>query len=653
VRGQLRISFELSLLGTLLLAGVAGHSQQATFRARVDLVQLDVSVLRKDGQPVRGLEASDFTVLEDGKPQPIVALSEIDNAVSGRAVDTPLDGSGVATNAVDGHRLFLIVLDDATMRCDLPGARPGSNGALPQCMKSTKDIAHEVVASMSPGDLAAVVFTADNRRAQNWTTDRAKLLAAIDLFEPGFAGMTDRPPTPGVRPAAAKDLAPPPMDQLYDQMLLSTLTSAAVLLRDTPDRRKTIVYIGTGVRFDPDDLQGRNLGADVPVRVAAERVNDALNQLFAEAERTNISIYTFDAFGLRPGDADTLGTQFQQILASNTGGEATVHTNDFTPGVERMFTENSSYYLVGYRSSRGNDDGSIRRIEVKVDRPDVEVRAPRQHFAAKASADSEPTDLAALESVVPRHDLTLTATAAAFPARDRSSKTSPVAVVFGVTQPASDAHDDNLDVHVVAFDAEGRKERASSHQTVRAHVPASSSAGIRYEVASKLDLKPGRYVIRIAATNVALDKAGSVDVDVDVPDAAKAPLSLSDVILDTAPRVPSAPPGALAALVPVTPTVNRVFSTGMHVAAFVRLSERDRKVAGAVAIHARLLNERHEAVWNEERLMSADNFGASASADVRIDVPLAGLPSGAYALEIGASSEGATTQSRAVSFRVK
>ena len=43
-----------------------------SFRSGIDIVELDVSVLGKDRMPIRGLTAADFTVLEDGKPQPVV-----------------------------------------------------------------------------------------------------------------------------------------------------------------------------------------------------------------------------------------------------------------------------------------------------------------------------------------------------------------------------------------------------------------------------------------------------------------------------------------------------------------------------------------------------------------------------------------------------
>jgi hypothetical protein len=53
-------------------------AQTPQFRAGVDIVHLDVSVYDHAGNPVRGLTAADFTLLEDDKPRPIVAFSAVD-----------------------------------------------------------------------------------------------------------------------------------------------------------------------------------------------------------------------------------------------------------------------------------------------------------------------------------------------------------------------------------------------------------------------------------------------------------------------------------------------------------------------------------------------------------------------------------------------
>jgi Ca-activated chloride channel family protein len=54
-----------------LVAGFSVRAQQPTFRAAVDLVHFGVTVVDKQGKPVKGLTADDFQVLENGKPQAV------------------------------------------------------------------------------------------------------------------------------------------------------------------------------------------------------------------------------------------------------------------------------------------------------------------------------------------------------------------------------------------------------------------------------------------------------------------------------------------------------------------------------------------------------------------------------------------------------
>ena len=56
--------------------------QQPTFRSAVDLVQVDVVVVDKDGNQVRGLKAADFTLLDRNKPQTIATFEEVSHETS-------------------------------------------------------------------------------------------------------------------------------------------------------------------------------------------------------------------------------------------------------------------------------------------------------------------------------------------------------------------------------------------------------------------------------------------------------------------------------------------------------------------------------------------------------------------------------------------
>ena len=93
-----------------------GQGDVPQFRAGVELIQLDVAVLDDKRQPVRGLSAADFTVLENGVARPIRAFTPVELAPRTRsteavwAADVPAD---VATNQVgqqDG-RLVIILMD--------------------------------------------------------------------------------------------------------------------------------------------------------------------------------------------------------------------------------------------------------------------------------------------------------------------------------------------------------------------------------------------------------------------------------------------------------------------------------------------------------------------------------------------------------------
>jgi VWFA-related protein len=62
------------LLSTFVLGSVVVDGQTPVFRARVDLVRLDVSVRRSD-RPVAGLRAEDFVLTDNGRAQRIESAS--------------------------------------------------------------------------------------------------------------------------------------------------------------------------------------------------------------------------------------------------------------------------------------------------------------------------------------------------------------------------------------------------------------------------------------------------------------------------------------------------------------------------------------------------------------------------------------------------
>jgi VWFA-related protein len=168
----------LALVALAAMAPEAQPPQNPTFRSGADVVRIDVSVLDKNRVPVRGLAAADFIVREEGKPRPVVAAGEIvvppaPSPPASSQQDWTTDiAPDIGTNQLDQARLFVIVLDDALVFHD------------PRIAESAKEVGRAVVSRLTPVDRAAVVFTSNAALSQGFTSDRQRLLAAIETFNP-------------------------------------------------------------------------------------------------------------------------------------------------------------------------------------------------------------------------------------------------------------------------------------------------------------------------------------------------------------------------------------------------------------------------------------------------------------------------------------
>ena len=120
-----------------------------------------------------------------------------------------------------------------------------------------------------------------------------------------------------------------------------------------------------------------------------------MRDIFGAATRNNTSIYTMDPRGLATsefGVADQVSMEAdRQVLqvaidslrtiADQTDGKAIVNRNDPLPELKKMVKELSSYYLLGYTSTVAARDGRFHPIQVRVKRPNVEVKARKGYWA--------------------------------------------------------------------------------------------------------------------------------------------------------------------------------------------------------------------------------------------------------------------------------
>jgi VWFA-related protein len=574
-------------VAVLYLQSAAPQTPVPTFRTGVDVVQLDVTVLDKDRHPVRGLTADDFTILERGKPQPIVAFSAVDVPAPAASAapwirDAPLD---VVSNA-ENRRLVTIVMDDAYTKLE------------PDIMKRAKQIARNAIDQLGPGDLAAVVFTFLGR-AQNFTADRSQLIQAIDSYTPKMTGSMGPPAN-----------CNPTLGRSCDVDSLATVAST---LASAPPGRKIVLLISGGRAFRFGEI-----GVPSTRNEAFE-----LMRLFGDLQRANATIYAYDAHGLEV-TGSILDKESLYSFAESTGGRAVAFRNDPESFVADAFRESSSYYFIGFRRTSSSNEKEFHKIEVKVNRPGVQVHTRNGYYPTAKDTGAQTI------SGIPSGDLSLYVTAAPMAVPGR--REAEVILATRIASPSDATSDRSVALTTTAYDSEG-KPHGTLRQTMT--ITPKTGATAAPDLPGHLPLKAGRYMLNVAGTSEG--RSGNVFVDVDVPDFAKDALAASGLILQ---RRPAPPIGDtfIADLIPVAPTTHRQFVPSDSVAVFVRIYQGGKGRIVPVRMMARVKSDSDATASNHESMLEVENFSAARSADYEISLPLEHLSPGQYLLEVTAQS---------------
>jgi VWFA-related protein len=566
------------------------------------------------------LAASDFAVFEDGRRQEISVFTEVNvpppeppSAGWIREVD-----SDVRTNALGkDQRLFLIAMDDAAFSGDL------------WALRKMKEIAQGFVDRLPASDLVAVVYSQNNAASQDFTNDRQKLRTAIEamLSDPGIPSM---------------------QAALYS---VGVLNRAVEFLTEAPDRRKAIVYVGTGLAYSAAaaavPIKGGFLG-DPWARarsLAMRDLRDRITELLHNARLGNINIYTIDACGLRGGNACVANQDVMDYLiglATATGARPVVNSNDFGPGLDAIIEENSNYYLVGFQSDNSKRDGTLRRLDVKVNGDDLTVRTRSGYYAPRAEKSanlgrSTNTMSDSVAGMLPSSRVPLRATA--IPVALPGSQGAAVAIVIGLSQVLPERASrmiENVNLVVSAYNTDG-KQFGTTKDRFAVRLRPGQSAEVEYELLARLDLPPGRYQLRIGAEIESERTAGSVYYDVVVPDFQKARLSASAAIFTKFPTSPGAQGFDWKELLPQLPTSDRSFSVPERIFGALRLFQFGISTPALVQGRIIIRNADDDIVVDRPFEIASETFVRNV-ADHIFEIPVAQLAAGRYLLTIEAGA---------------
>ncbi len=642
--------------------------QQPVFRSGVDVIRLDVSVLDKDRRPVSGLVADNFTVVENGKPQRIVAVTEMaasdqDATPSAWMRMVPPDvAANDLTDMTGDGRFVAIIMDDWNVPFDDH-----------EMILNTRAVGRYLVDALNPSDVAAVIFPQQAGRTQDFTSDRQKLIAAIDKFEPPDVKFIEsRPMGPGPGGGDMPQRFAPILmrsDCQRAQPTVPTLDTVVARLAAVPNRRKTVILVSVGLPLTFADTRG-----------CPGELSSIMKDVFRRAQQANVNIHSIDPAGydgysrylqnpIRRGGRAAESTmpmqaaeraakvrrEFLEITADHTGARAIVNTNDLSFEIDRLLVEASSYYLLGYQTSNGQPDGKFRRIEVKVNKSGLSVHTRSGFYAPDESGKRDG------ESAPPSSELGLSglSSAAALALRVQAIPVAPAAeagkvdigVVLGVRTPGTRISGaDTLTLIRTVYDEKGNPGPPTQEKLALALPPATTDQ-LRYEVYQRLALAPGRYELRLNATSASLDRSGTVYADLEVPDFAHRNVALSNIVLGRR-RLPD-DKDVLAGLFPIVPTTLRDFAPGDALVAFTRVFQGTSRPPGILKTSAQLISVSDEKVWEQAGEIRVEALDKSGSAPLQFDVPLDKLSRGSYLLSISAErADGAKSRADLV-FRIR
>jgi VWFA-related protein len=413
-------------------------SQRPKFGTSTAAVLVDVVVRDKKGKPVTGLTAEDFQVFEDGVPQKIISCDAagllaplaqpVQVAQPAQPVTPGAPAPAPAAQPEAGQTVVALVFDWLSE----------------QSRAEAYKAARTLVDDMKAGDFAGV-FSIDQslHRIVPFTSNTTALSAGFELVltrpRPSTArvqgalanALLSRPETaptasaedPGTpaaaNPANAADPSQPPASAsaAADAQFAAELQSI-----DDFDRYANKEIQATAAS---DSLRGLvQLLAPLPGRKTVVLFSEGLQitnstverwgRLTDEANRQNVSFYTFDAQGLKVLSdqaamgrmlGPSFGTGFSRglygdnleqrneallngtthglaELASSTGGQYISNTNNLAGAFARVNEDRRSYYMLSYSSTNPTLDGKFRSITVKVLRQGLTVHARRGYVAS-------------------------------------------------------------------------------------------------------------------------------------------------------------------------------------------------------------------------------------------------------------------------------
>jgi len=513
----------------------------ATFKLRVNLVQVRVIVRDSADKPVENLHKADFQLFDNGKLQAITtfgvetAKSRKERAEAAAKTQTS-EGEVPAGGSVSlPERFVALTFDDVHLKmADAVTVRVAAG---------------KFVDAMAPGDRVGI-FSTSGELTQDFTSDKEALKQKVfGLMPRGAMGghITD---CPDVSYYMADQIENKHDDQALQVVVYETLQcmfngdTRMIAAAQAAAQAAIEVALNTG---DADNNYTyrlleqvlRNLAGKPGERVLllaspgfliAQDLADP-NGIVDRANRSNIVINTLDARGLyvpepggdisqRNSDSSVTGgykstyriaeqTEQQFVLmdfAYGTGGTFFHNSNDLEGGLKLAGSVPEVSYVLGYSPQNQKIDGKYHTIKVTLaGKQKYAIQARRGYYAPKKLNDPQETEKQEIQEALfsqdEIHDLPLSLQTQYFKTGDTDARLSVVShlELAGMRfRKAEGRNLDNLTVATAVFDENGNfitgGEKLVKMRLFDATLEKLRRTGLT--VKSSFQVKPGRYMVR-------------------------------------------------------------------------------------------------------------------------------------------------------------
>ena len=542
----------LLLLAVLASALALGQARESV---TVNVVEVPVSVVDRAGNPIRGLTAANFELLDEGKARAISSFDAID-------FTQPQSAQTISPLNPAARRNFMLVFD--------------LSFSSPKSLVKAQEAARDFISTMTQSRDRVAISSVDAERGFRlltaFTTDRNALLGAIgdpknfqtndplqiagkEIYEESknVSGADIASPAgPRGGDAAAEALhdinkQQAKLDDAYIRARINkeigTLGGMAKML-NAVHGRKEIVLLSEG--FDPKFVQGRDVR---PSRELAEEneaaahgeiwnvdsdrrfgsaesmsVIDRMAQLF---RRSDVVMHAIDIQGVRVQNDLREGSRVNSneglfLVAKPTGGDVFQDTNNLKSDFEKLLRQQEVVYVLGFNAP-AQKAGTFHNLKVRlVNVPNgarVSHRAGYYETGNESAVERSLSNAQIILNDIPQADVKVAALSAPFPTGLKNAQVPVILEINGDDLlKSANGKAATAEVFVYAFDDAGLV-RDSMFQRMGLDLDKIGDklkgAGLKWY--GTLSLPEGKYAVRSLVRIAETDKKGFVRTDIVVP----------------------------------------------------------------------------------------------------------------------------------------